>query len=172
MTEMRELVRNIRAIEQENGRPIAALLDLQGPKLRVGTFRGDFAALAAGAQFVLDADPAPGDEQRVYLPHPEILRALQPGHTLLLDDGKVRLTVIEAAPTACRRAFRSAANCPTRKGVSVPDTDFAGFSAMTAKDHADLEAALDAGADWIACPSCSAPRISPRPRRSRAAAPP
>ena len=74
---MRELVRNIRAIEQENGRPIAALVDLQGPKLRLGTFRGDSAALAAGAQFVLDADPAPGDEQRVYLPHPEILSALQ-----------------------------------------------------------------------------------------------
>ena len=146
---MRELVRNIRAIEQENGRPIAALVDLQGPKLRVGTFRGDFAALAAGAQFVLDADPAPGDEQRVYLPHPEILSALQPGHTLLLDDGKIRLTVIEAAPTRALTRVQVGGKLSARKGVSVPDT-ILGFSAMTAKDHSDLEAALDAGADWIA----------------------
>ena len=95
---MRELVRLIRSVEKKSERPVGVLVDLQGPKLRVGSFEGDAVMLERGATFVLDADPAPGDASRVQLPHPEILAALEPGHTLLLDDGKVRLTVIETAP--------------------------------------------------------------------------
>jgi pyruvate kinase len=146
---MRELVRIIRNVEQEHGRPIAALVDLQGPKLRIGTFKGDAVALVAGANYVLDADPAPGDLDRVYLPHPEILTALRPGHTLLLDDGKIRLAVLEASPQRAVTRVEVGGKLSARKGVSVPNTVLA-FSALTRKDHSDLEAALDAGVDWIA----------------------
>jgi pyruvate kinase len=146
---MRELVRIIRDIEQEYGRPIAALVDLQGPKLRVGTFQDEAITLAAGANFVLDANPAPGDGDRVYLPHPEILTALRPGHTLLLDDGKIRLAVLEASPERALTRVEVGGKLSARKGVSVPNTVLA-VSALTPKDHSDLEAALDAGADWIA----------------------
>jgi pyruvate kinase len=146
---MREVMRTIRDIEQDHRRPIAALVDLQGPKLRIGAFAENTVRLAAGADFVLDSDPAPGDPTRVLLPHPEILSALKPGHALLLDDGKIKLTVVEASPkrTVTRVAVGGALS--SRKGVSLPDTMLA-FSALTAKDHTDLEAALDAGADWIA----------------------
>jgi pyruvate kinase len=146
---MRELVRIIRDIEQEHARPIAALVDLQGPKLRIGTFKDDAVVLAAGANFVLDADPTPGDRDRVYLPHPEILTALKPGHTLLLDDGKIRLLVLEVSPDRAVTRAEVGGKLSARKGVSVPNTVL-GFSALTGKDHSDLEAALDAGADWIA----------------------
>ncbi len=146
---MRELVRIIRDIEQEYGRPIAALVDLQGPKLRIGTFRDEAVALATGAQFVLDADSSPGDRDRVYLPHPEILNALRPGHTLLLDDGKIRLAVLEASPERALTRVEVGGKLSARKGVSVPNTVLA-VSALTPKDHSDLEAALDAGVDWIA----------------------
>jgi pyruvate kinase len=77
-----------------------------GPKLRIGTFKDDARALVAGANFVLDADPAPGDLDRVYFPHPEIFTALRPGHRLLLDDGKIRLAVLKPHRT-CRHAGRS-----------------------------------------------------------------
>jgi len=146
---MRDLVRIIRNIEQEHGRPIAALVDLQGPKLRIGTFGDDVVTLTAGANFVLDADPAPGDRDRVYLPHPEILTALKPGHILLLDDGKIRLLVLEASPKRAVARVEVGGKLSARKGVSVPNTVLA-VSALTGKDHSDLEAALDAGADWIA----------------------
>jgi pyruvate kinase len=147
---MREFVRIIRDIEQEHGRPVAALVDLQGPKLRIGAFRDDVAVtLARGADFVLDSDPAPGDPGRVHLPHPEILNALRPGHTMLLDDGKVRLTVLEASPERAVTRVEVGGKLSARKGVSVPHTTLA-LSALTSKDHSDLEAALDAGADWIA----------------------
>jgi pyruvate kinase len=146
---MRELMRIIRDIEQEYGRPIAALVDLQGPKLRIGTFKDDAIALAKGANFVFDTDPTPGDLDRVYLPHPEILSALRPGHTLLLDDGKIRLAVLEASPEHAVTQVEVGGKLSARKGVSAPNTVL-GFSALTGKDHSDLEAALDAGADWIA----------------------
>ena len=99
---MRELVATIRAVEKEFGRPIGILVDLQGPKLRIGEFQGGSVVLANGATFILDSDPAPGNEQRVQLPHPEILAALEPGHSLLLDDGKVRLKTVECRRDASR----------------------------------------------------------------------
>src|SRR5262245_18335060 len=86
---MRELVATIRAIESEHGRPIGILVDLQGPKLPVGKFASNPAMLIKGECFTLDADPAPGDAARVQLPHPEIFAAIEPGHALLLDDGKI-----------------------------------------------------------------------------------
>jgi len=146
---MRELVRTIRDIEQEFGRPIGILVDLQGPKLRVGAFKDDAVQLTAGAAFVLDSDPAPGDATRVYLPHPEILSGLKPGHALLLDDGKIRLVTVETSPQRAVTRVEVGGKLSARKGVSVPDTVL-GFSALTGKDHSDLEAALDATVDWIA----------------------
>jgi pyruvate kinase len=145
---MRALVAAIRAVENEHGRPIGILVDLQGPKLRVGAFTDNAVSLTKGATFVLDSDPAPGNAERVQLPHPEILAALAPGHALLLDDGKIRLTAIETSPSRAVTRVVVGGKLSSRKGVSLPDTTI-GFSALTAKDRSDLEAALDAGIDWI-----------------------
>ncbi len=146
---MRELVGMIRDIEREHGRPIGALVDLQGPKLRVGAFAGDAVQLVPGSDFVLDSDPAPGNPERVNLPHPEILAALRPGHTLLLDDGKIRLVATETSRERAVTRVEVGGKLSSRKGVSLPDT-VVGFSSLTGKDHSDLEAALDAGVDWVA----------------------
>src|SRR3954468_1206452 len=85
---MRELVTAIRSVEEARGRPIGVPVDLQGPKLRIGEFKSTAVNLDNGPSFTLDSDPTPGDAKRVYLPHPEIFAALEPGHALLLDDGK------------------------------------------------------------------------------------
>ncbi len=146
---LRAHVAALRAMATTFGRPVAVLADLQGPKLRLGAFAGTSVALAAGAPFTLDADPAPGDATRVHLPHPEILEALKPGDTVLIDDGKVRLHVVEADPTRARCVVDVAGAVSNRKGVSLPDTAIA-VSAMTPKDHADLDAALALGVDWVA----------------------
>jgi pyruvate kinase len=145
---MRAMVAAIRDIEKNYGRPIAVLVDLQGPKLRIGAFASDAVTLAKGAHFVLDADPAPGDATRVHLPHPEILAALEAGHTLLVDDGKIRLTVIEADAKRAVARVEVGGKLTARKGVSLPDTTIPA-SALTPKDRTDLEAALDAGIDWV-----------------------
>jgi pyruvate kinase len=119
---MRELRAAIRDVEGEFGRPIGILLDLQGPKLRVGTFAANPATLTAGETFTLDADPAPGDAKRVHLPHPEIFAVIEPGHTLLLDDGKVRLVAIEADSHRILTRVEVGGKLSDRKGISLPDT--------------------------------------------------
>lgn len=145
---MRALVERIRNVEAERGRPIGILADLQGPKLRVGSFTGGRCALKAGQSFVLDDDPAPGDAQRVHLPHPEILQSVEPGHRLLIDDGRLQLRVEAADGRSIRCTVVNAAAISDRKGVSLPDTVLP-VGALTQKDRQDLDAVLEAEADWI-----------------------
>ncbi len=146
---MRDFVAMIRKIEKAHERPVGILADLQGPKLRLGTFAKGKEELKHGQRFVLDSDPAAGDSTRVYLPHPEILEALEPGHTLLIDDGKVRLAIKEADPKRALTEVVVAGTVSDRKGVSVPDTVIP-VSAMTDKDRSDIDAAIGAGVDWVA----------------------
>jgi pyruvate kinase len=146
---MRELVAMIRAVERDTGRPIGVLVDLQGPKLRLGTFDGGSAMVKNGDAFVLDADSAPGNAKRAYLPHPEIFVAIKPGHALLIDDGKVKLTVTDVEPKRITTRVEVGGKLSDRKGVSLPDTTIP-FSALTDKDRSDLEAALETGIDWVA----------------------
>lgn len=144
-----DYVKTIRSIEKELSRPIGILADLQGPKLRVGAFQDKSAILEKGQTFRLDSDEKPGDATRVHLPHPEILTALEPGHSLLIDDGKLRFRVTETTKTSATVVVEVAGKISDRKGVSVPDTTL-DVSAMTAKDRADLDAALEQNVDWIA----------------------
>lgn len=146
---LKERVAMIRSVEAKFGRPIAILADLQGPKLRVGAFEGDGAMLVPGQSFTLDADTTPGTIDRVHLPHPEILSSLEPGHTILIDDGKLRLRVKSVKKGSATTSVEVAGKISNRKGVSLPDTTIP-VAAMTEKDRSDLEAALDAGVDWIA----------------------
>jgi pyruvate kinase len=139
----------IRALEAELGRPIGILADLQGPKLRIGTFEGGPVHLADGQSFRLDLDPTPGNAQRVNLPHPEIFAALGPGMELLLDDGNIRLVVIEHGNDFAVCTVRVGGRLSDRKGVNVPDAVLP-LSALTPKDRTDLAFALDLGVDWVA----------------------
>ena len=144
------LVADIRAVEAKVGRPIGILADLQGPKLRVGKFADGPVELAHEATFTLDDDPTPGNGDRVHLPHPEILAAVEVGHHLLIDDGKVKLRCISkrgASAIVCTVVV--AGRVSDRKGVSLPDTDLP-IGALTEKDRSDLDAALAEKVDWIA----------------------
>ncbi len=146
---LRARVKQLRAMEKKYDRPVGILADLQGPKLRVGTFRDGSAMLVNGQRFTLDSNPEPGDTTRVHLPHPEILEPLQVGHVVIIDDGKLRLRVIEETATEAVTIVEVGGKISNKKGVSLPDTMIP-LSAMTPKDRADLDAALDAGVDWIA----------------------
>jgi pyruvate kinase len=146
---LRECVAGIRAVEKRFGRPIGILADLQGPKLRIGTFGGDKAELLPDGTFVLDSDSAPGTADRVGLPHPEILGALAEGDAVLIDDGKIRLRVESISNGKAVTRVVVGGTVSNRKGVSFPDTTIP-VSALTEKDRSDLEAAIDVGADWIA----------------------
>ena len=140
----------IRAIEADLGRPIGVLLDLQGPKLRIGGFADGPVRLVEGAPFRLDLDgDRPGDVTRAPLPHPEIFAALRPGAELLLDDGRLRLKVERSGPDFAETRVVDGGLLSERKGVNVPGVVLP-LSAMTPKDRADLDFGLALGVDWVA----------------------
>jgi len=139
----------IRGVESRHGRPIAILADLQGPKLRVGTFAAGPVELAAGADFRLQLDPIGGNARAVTLPHPEIFSALRAGAELLLDDGKLRLRVQRCDARGADTTVLVGGRLSDHKGVNVPGVVLP-ISALTDKDRRDLAAALELGADWIA----------------------
>jgi pyruvate kinase len=139
----------IRDVEREVGRPIGVLADMQGPKLRVGTFAAGPVMLQQGAPFRLDLVDRPGDDQRAYLPHREIFAALRPGANLLLDDGKIRLQVERCGAEFADTRVVIGGALSERKGVNVPDVVLP-LSALTDKDRRDLEFALELGIEWLA----------------------
>lgn len=144
-----ERLRLIRELERESGRPIGVLMDLQGPKLRIGRINGGKVVLEAGQRFRLDLDPAEGDASRANLPHPEIFAALEAGTELLLDDGKLRLRVDDFAADHAETTVMVGGALSDRKGVNVPGVVLP-ISPLTAKDRADLGFGLELGVDWVA----------------------
>lgn len=147
---MRAMMAKIREVEADVGRPIGILVDIQGPKLRVGKFADDAIMLEIGAEFRLDTLDEPGTVERVRLPHPEIFDGMEAGHTLILDDGKLRLTCTGTdKKTFIDTTVEVGGKLSSRKGVSLPQTIISG-GALTEKDRRDLAAALEAEADWIA----------------------
>ena len=139
----------VRAAEARFERPIGILADLQGPKFRVGEIDGGSAMLPDGATFSFDAKPVAGGPERVYLPHPQIFEAIEPGHTLLLDDGKIRMSVIGKSASAITATVVVGGILASRKGISLPDTVLP-IGPLTDKDKADLDFALRLGVDWVA----------------------
>jgi len=139
----------IREIEQAEGRPIAILADLQGPKLRCDVFQRGSEALQTGQDFRFDLDPAPGDATRVCLPHAEVFAALEPGATLLVNDGKIRLEVVSCGADFAECTVRVGGEISNRKGVNVPDVVLP-LAALSPKDREDLAFACSLGVDWLA----------------------
>ena len=146
---LRQLHKDIRAVEARLKRPIGILADLQGPKIRIGTFATKEVKIQPDDVFIFDTDKTPGDATRVNLPHPEIFASAQVGDNLLLNDGRLRVEIVKAEPTKLTTKVIFGGVLSDRKGVNLPDTVIP-IPALTEKDRADLEAAASVGVDWIA----------------------
>jgi pyruvate kinase len=139
----------VRTAEAHFGRPIGILADLQGPKFRIGNIEGERVAVGKGTTFRFDTTEAMGGPERVFLPHPQIFEAVRPGHSLLLDDGKIRMTVLERTATTIDATVLVGGMLASRKGISLPDTVLP-IGPLTEKDKRDLDFALRLGVDWVA----------------------
>jgi pyruvate kinase len=140
----------IRQIEKEAHRPIGVMADMQGPKLRMGRFKGGKATLKAGQAFRLDLEENnEGDKTRAPLPHKEIFQALEPGAEVLMDDGRIRMEVVSLKPDSAEMKVTAGGVLSDRKGVNLPGV-LLPVSPLTKKDRIDLEYAISIGADWIA----------------------
>jgi pyruvate kinase len=146
---LRQMHTDLRALSEEVGRPIGILCDLQGPKIRLGKLCGGPRMLVEGERIKLVLGETSDTPEEVPIPHPEIFQAIKQKHALLIDDGKVRLRLLRKADTFAEAIVEVAGEIKDRKGVNMPDT-LLPMSAMTPKDRADLDAALELGVDWIA----------------------
>jgi len=139
----------IRRIEKKFNRPIGVLLDLQGPKLRLGTFKEGKVNLKAGELFRLELYESIGSEVNATLPHPEIFSALKPEMKLLLDDGKIELKVQKCGVDFADTLVIVGGEISDYKGVNVPSATL-DLSPITEKDRKDLAFGLELGVDWVA----------------------
>jgi pyruvate kinase len=144
-----ELHRAVRAEEVAAGRPIGILVDLQGPKIRLGTLAGGERLLKEGDRVRLVRKVQADDPNDIPIPHAEVFAAIKTRHTLLIDDGKVRLRLVSVSDNAADAIVLVGGIIKDRKGVNLPETVLP-IPAMTPKDRSDLDAALNLGVDWIA----------------------
>ena len=147
--DVEQLIKNIRAAEKDHGEPVAIVGDLQGPKIRIGTFKDGAIRFEPGHILILDQNEDPGDESRVYLPHPEIFAALDAGDLIFFDDGKVRASVLEKESGKLKVEIQTGTKLSNKKGVNVPGKVL-DIPALTEKDKKDLAFALKSGVDWVA----------------------
>jgi pyruvate kinase len=138
----------IREVERQTGRPIGILMDLQGPKLRLGTFANGPVQLQVGSVFRLDLSAQLGTAARAPLPHPEIFAAIKPGTELLLNDGRVRLHIHHCGADFAETEVRVGGELSDHKGVNVPGVVLP-LSPLTAKDRKYLAYGLELGVDWV-----------------------
>lgn len=143
-------IKNIRALEKKLGKSITILQDLQGPKIRLGEFtEGKSFDLAVGDTFQIDGDKTPGDKNRCHLPHPEILKVLNIGDNIFINDGIVRLRITGKLNNAVICEVFEAGTISSRKGVNLPGVDLP-ISSITKKDWEDLDFGLRMDVDWVA----------------------
>jgi pyruvate kinase len=147
-----DVVRRLREGEERWGRPIAILQDLQGPKVRLGTFGvggGGRVDLESGAEFTLMARPVVGTAERATLSHPEYFGAVRPGDLIWMDDGMIQLRVEEGTPDAVQCRVVVGGRISDHKGVSFPHAR-APMSCLTQKDREDLRFGIEHRADFVA----------------------
>ena len=140
----------IRKISDELNTPVAVLIDLQGPKHRIGNFATEEKyPLNIGQKFTFDSDTTPGDGTRVNLPDADVIKSLNVGDRILLNDGKIEMTVDSVAPGKVVATVVRGDEIWSRRGFNLPDTEI-DTSAMTDKDRMDLEYAITKNPDWVA----------------------
>ena len=143
-----ERLKIVRELSAKYNRHLTVIADLQGPKLRIGTFKVEKVNLKKGQTFTLDMNEAPGDETRVCLPHKEIFAALKIGDKLLLNDGNIELQVQKKSARSAETIVKTGGILSAHKGVNLPNVKLP-ISAITEKDKKDLEFALSLGVDWV-----------------------
>ena len=141
---------SIRKISAELNLPVAILVDLQGPKHRIGNFLTEEKyPIAVGQEFIFDSNPAPGNSGRVYLPDADVMHSLKVGDRILLNDGKIEMRVTEVRDDLIKTVVVRGTEIWSRRGFNVPDTEIVA-SVLTDKDRADLEYAITKNPDWVA----------------------
>ncbi|MBO4700160.1 MAG: pyruvate kinase [Alphaproteobacteria bacterium] len=141
---------SVRRISQKLGLPVGIMVDLQGPKHRIGNFATEEKySISPGQTFTFDSNPEPGNSWRVNMPDADVIASLKVGDRILLNDGKIEMQVTDVAPGEVKTKVVRGTEIWSRRGFNLPDTEII-TSVLTQKDRADLEYALTKNPDWVA----------------------
>jgi pyruvate kinase len=144
-----QVIESIREINTRTHHHAAILIDLQGPKLRIGMVENDAAILEAGKEVMLTTQECIGTAARLYINYGQLPADVKEGETILIDDGKIRLRVTETNyRDEVKTVIENGGIVSSRKGVNLPNTKVS-LPSLTEKDLRDLEFALKMNADWI-----------------------
>jgi pyruvate kinase len=145
----RKNIEMIRRLADEEGAVVAVMGDLQGPKIRLGKIANEPILLAEGQRLTLTTREADGSNMVFPLPHPEFIKDVKPGNTVLVDDGTLEFKVVSKQMDDLVCEVIVGGDLLSRKGVSAPDARLT-LSAITEKDREDAKFALEMNLDYIA----------------------
>jgi pyruvate kinase len=143
------VIASLRQVSARKHTPVAILQDLQGPKIRLGTFRGGRASLTPGAEFVITTLPVEGTAAQASTTYGHLPRDVKGGDRILLADGAIELTVLESTENTVRCRVVVGGEIGDHKGINLPGVTVSA-SSMTAKDREDLRFGIAQGVDAIA----------------------
>ena len=146
--EHRKSVELVRSLARREGRAVGVLVDLQGPKIRIGRFRDGRVTLKPGAKFILDAEGGPGDEHCVGLDYRNLPNDVRPGDTLLLDDGRIVLGVSSVRGPRIHCVVEQGGVLSNNKGINRKGGGLTA-PALTEKDRRDIRLAAELNADFL-----------------------
>jgi pyruvate kinase len=141
-------IASVRQLEEETGRPLAILMDLSGPKLRIGDIEGGPTVLNEGDTFTVTTRRVAGNDQIVSINYPELPREVKPGNTILIDEGLIILEVTDIEGEDVHTKIIEGGPLNARRGVHLPGVNVS-LSPLSEKDRADLTFGLDQGVDWV-----------------------
>ena len=147
--DLKDYVRKIRRAEEILNKPLGILVDLQGPKIRIGKVKGHENFLNKDNIFVLDLKKEIGNSKRVTLPNRKIFSSVKKGQLILLDDGKIHLKVTSIKSNEIRTKVLQGGYLKSNKGVNLPETNIK-TSALSTLDKGFARIAVQEGVDWIA----------------------
>ena len=139
----------LKSVREELGRPVAALLDTRGPEVRLKSFKNGSIQMVTGQEFTLTTEPVEGDETRCSITYPNLPSDVKPGNTILLDDGLVRLTVLETDETNIRCRVENDGIMKNNKGVNIPGVRLS-LPYMSQRDKDDVRFGAELGFDFVA----------------------
>jgi pyruvate kinase len=146
---VQKTIDNIRELNKKMNRHVGILGDLQGPKLRIGVVKNNNANLVAGEEIVITTKEMEGDERTVYITYPQFPQDVKVGETVLIDDGKLHLQVLDTnGKDSVRCRITVGGTLSSKKGVNLPNTKIS-LPCLTVKDLRDLDFALEQDFDWI-----------------------
>lgn len=147
--EHKKTIETFRAVRDRLGLPAAVMLDTKGPEIRIGTFKNGKVTLKEGQKFVLTTNEREGDENGVFVSYKELPSQLEKGNRILIDDGKVSLTVTNITETEIECVAPAGGELSDRKGVNIPNVHL-NYPYMSARDEADLQFGVEMDVDFVA----------------------